>query len=87
MTRNDYQVHACIPLRMIWFFCKRIDFDIPSEFFDSISAEGAVAQLEERVVRNDEVGGSIPLGSTIFQSHATVQIAQRINSRKGKRIS
>lgn len=50
---------------MIWFFCKRIDFDIPWEFFDSISAEGAVAQLEERVVRNDEVGGSIPLGSTI----------------------
>ena len=27
---------------------------------------GAVAQLEERVVRNDEVGGSNPLGSTIL---------------------
>jgi hypothetical protein len=27
---------------------------------------GAVAQLGERVVRNDEVRGSIPLGSTIF---------------------
>ena len=26
---------------------------------------GAVAQLGERVVRNDEVSGSIPLGSTI----------------------
>ena len=26
---------------------------------------GAVAQLVERVVRNDEVSGSIPLGSTI----------------------
>ena len=26
---------------------------------------GAVAQLGERVVRNDEVRGSIPLGSTI----------------------
>jgi hypothetical protein len=26
---------------------------------------GAVAQLEERVVRNDEVVGSIPIGSTI----------------------
>ena len=25
---------------------------------------GAVAQLGERVVRNDEVSGSIPLGST-----------------------
>ena len=27
---------------------------------------GAVAQLGERVVRNDEVRGSIPLGSTNF---------------------
>jgi hypothetical protein len=27
---------------------------------------GAVAQLGERVVRNDEVRGSIPLGSTSF---------------------
>jgi hypothetical protein len=27
-------------------------------------AEGAIAQLGERVVRNDEVGGSIPPGST-----------------------
>ena len=27
---------------------------------------GAVAQLGERVVRNDEVRGSIPLGSTKF---------------------
>ena len=26
--------------------------------------DGAVAQLGERVVRNDEVRGSIPLGST-----------------------
>ena len=28
------------------------------------TAEGAIAQLGERVVRNDEVGGSIPPGST-----------------------
>ena len=28
---------------------------------------GAVAQLGERVVRNDEVGGSIPLCSTIYR--------------------
>ena len=27
-------------------------------------SDGAVAQLGERVVRNDEVRGSIPLGST-----------------------
>ena len=26
--------------------------------------DGAIAQLGERVVRNDEVGGSIPPGST-----------------------
>ncbi len=28
---------------------------------------GAVAQMGERVVRNDEVRGSIPLGSTRFR--------------------
>ena len=31
-------------------------------------ADGAIAQLGERVVRNDEVGGSIPPGSTNFPS-------------------
>jgi hypothetical protein len=30
--------------------------------------EGAVAQLGERVVRNDEVSGSIPLSSTNHKS-------------------
>lgn len=30
----------------------------------SVSKAGAVAQLVERVVRNDEVIGSIPIGST-----------------------
>ena len=30
------------------------------------SRDGAVAQLVERIVRNDEVRGSIPLGSTIL---------------------
>jgi hypothetical protein len=29
---------------------------------------GAIAQLGERIVRNDEVVGSIPTSSTIFQS-------------------
>jgi hypothetical protein len=29
---------------------------------------GAVAQLGERLVRNEEVGGSIPLSSTFFPS-------------------
>ena len=28
---------------------------------------GAIAQLGERVVRNDEVGGSIPPGSTMLR--------------------
>ena len=32
------------------------------------AAEGAIAQLGERVVRNDEVGGSIPPGSTSLRS-------------------
>src|ERR1700754_2354216 len=30
-------------------------------------ARGAIAQLGERVVRNDEVGGSIPPGSTTLR--------------------
>jgi hypothetical protein len=29
-----------------------------------VARDGAIAQLGERVVRNDEVGGSIPPGST-----------------------
>ncbi len=33
-------------------------------------AGGAIAQLGERVVRNDEVGGSIPPGSTMFLGYA-----------------
>jgi hypothetical protein len=32
---------------------------------------GAIAQLGERVVRNDEVGGSIPPGSTSFAGYAS----------------
>src|SRR5947199_7155604 len=31
------------------------------------AAQGAIAQLGERVVRNDEVGGSIPPGSTTLR--------------------
>ena len=36
---------------------------------------GAVAQLGERVVRNDEVSGSIPLGSTISRDLMTHSFA------------
>ncbi len=32
-----------------------------------VAGHGAVAQLGERVVRNDEVVGSIPIGSTSFR--------------------
>lgn len=35
------------------------------KFLHSVVESGAVAQLEERVVRNDKVVGSIPISSTI----------------------
>src|SRR6478736_8385110 len=48
------------------------------------TAEGAIAQLGERVVRNDEVGGSIPPGSTTlrpsgyaWRSHARARRVKR----------
>ena len=34
------------------------------DIFRALALNGAVAQMGERVVRNDEVRGSIPLGST-----------------------
>jgi hypothetical protein len=51
------------PARACWYTRKRL-------FDDVVSAEavcvwwGAVAQLGERLVRNEEVSGSIPLSST-----------------------
>ena len=45
----------------------------------SIPPRGAIAQLGERVVRNDEAVGSIPTSSTIFSN--TCEIPSRINSR------
>jgi hypothetical protein len=48
--------------------CKRgLHGASPSPIGDRL---GAVAQLGERVVRNDEVSGSIPLGSTIFPENS-----------------
>ncbi len=41
---------------------------------------GAVAQLGERVVRNDEVGSSILLGSTILQFPAPVAQLDRASA-------
>ena len=43
---------------------------------------GAVAQLGERYVRNVEVRGSIPLGSTIFE---TVTLSCRFSFLKNNR--
>jgi hypothetical protein len=36
--------------------------------FSEGGRDGAIAQLGERIVRNDEVGGSIPPGSTSIRS-------------------
>ncbi len=38
-----------------------------SAAFTRAASKGAIAQLGERVVRNDEVGGSIPPGSTTLR--------------------
>src|SRR5579871_1312453 len=40
---------------------------LPPVLSNQAAAEGAIAQLGERVVRNDEVGGSIPPGSTTLR--------------------
>ena len=40
---------------------------IASRLLNEATMEGAIAQLGERVVRNDEVGGSIPPGSTTLR--------------------
>ena len=42
--------------------------------------DGAIAQLGERVVRNDEVGGSIPPGSTTLRLR--LRVAQPRKSRR-----
>ena len=41
---------------------------------------GAIAQLGERVVRNDEVGGSIPPGSTILRSLRELRLGEPIST-------
>src|SRR5512140_582569 len=42
--------------------------------------DGAIAQLGERVVRNDEVGGSIPPGSTTLLTCFGLPAAQPCNA-------
>jgi hypothetical protein len=44
---------------------------IASRLFREAAWYGAIAQLGERIVRNDEVGGSIPPGSTTLRPSAT----------------
>jgi hypothetical protein len=41
-------------------------------------AQGAIAQLGERVVRNDEVGGSIPPGSTSLRRLRLLRLGKPI---------
>ena len=41
---------------------------------------GAIAQLGERVVRNDEVGGSIPPGSTSLRSLRELRLGKPFRS-------
>jgi hypothetical protein len=42
-----------------------------SQFYRPAHRLGAVAQMGERLVRNEEVRGSIPLGSTNFQPYSS----------------
>ena len=44
---------------------------------------GAVAQLGERLVRNEEVSGSIPLSSTNFAGACVAVLVLRTASRNG----
>src|SRR6266550_1112349 len=43
-------------------------------------AQGAIAQLGERVVRNDEVGGSIPPGSTSLRRLRLLRLGKPFHS-------
>src|SRR5476649_2320357 len=47
--------------------------------------DGAIAQLGERVVRNDEVGGSIPPGSTSLRSLRELRLGKPRRSFVAKR--
>src|SRR5215469_15700546 len=48
---------------------------------------GAVAQLGERLVRNEEVRGSTPLGSTMYRSGFVEFLRARVVQPKHKKIS
>ena len=46
--------------------------------------DGAIAQLGERVVRNDEVGGSIPPGSTSLRSLRELRLGKPTIERRSE---
>jgi hypothetical protein len=50
---------------------------IAVRFFFTSRPHGAIAQLGERVVRNDEVGGSIPPGSTNLRRPLGRQVVEQ----------
>src|SRR5260370_32849206 len=47
--------------------------------------DGAIAQLGERVVRNDEVGGSIPPGSTTLPLRLRVAQPRKPKPKRARR--
>ena len=49
--------------------------------------DGAIAQLGERVVRNDEVGGSIPPGSTSLSCLRQLRLGKPYHKRRLPRRS
>ena len=53
---------------------------IASRLLNEAAMEGAIAQLGERIVRNDEVGGSIPPGSTSLRSLRELRLGKPENS-------
>src|SRR5215468_5222219 len=46
---------------------------------------GAIAQLGERIVRNDEVGGSIPPGSTTLRLRLRVARPRKSKAKRARR--
>jgi hypothetical protein len=47
-------------------------------YFCKGGGDGAIAQLGERIVRNDEVGGSIPPGSTSLRRLRLLRLGKPI---------
>ena len=52
--------------------------------FGSGGRDGAIAQLGERVVRNDEVGGSIPPGSTSLRLLRKLRLGKPMPAYRGE---